>query len=279
MAGVSAFGFSGTNAHVIVEEAPSREHAVRRLERPLHMLALSARSETALAGIWASGMPRLWQAHAEPAGRYLLHGQRGRVALRAPAGRGRRYRRRNCATALAAAPAGTRVSEREASAPSFCFRVKERNMRGWASELYGTQPVFRAAMDECASILEGELERRCSKCCGEKRRTPGADGVHAARAVCNGIRAGGAVAELGHRAGGGAGAQRRRICGGLRCRRVQPGGRTETDRGAGAADAGVWRAGAHGGGARPAKQQVREALPGLERECRIAAMNGAGRAW
>ena len=50
LGGVSSFGFSGTNAHVILQEAPAQEPRKSPApERGVHLLALSARSETALA--------------------------------------------------------------------------------------------------------------------------------------------------------------------------------------------------------------------------------------
>ena len=48
LAGVSAFGFGGTNAHIVLEEAPVQTPAISEIERPMHLLTLSAKSEPAL---------------------------------------------------------------------------------------------------------------------------------------------------------------------------------------------------------------------------------------
>ncbi|MFD4790036.1 type I polyketide synthase [Streptomyces sp. NPDC058459] len=170
-AGVSSFGISGTNAHVILEQAPEEaENAGPVAETPAPWL-LSAGTERALraqAGRLAERLAE-WEA-AGGAGSGLSDVEIGRtLAL----GRGRlRHRaavlpgdREGARRALADLAAGRRngrlVAGGSAGRPTtaFLFTGQGSHRPAMARELYASRPVFREALQEVAAAFEGPLGR------------------------------------------------------------------------------------------------------------------------
>jgi acyl transferase domain-containing protein len=157
VAGVSSFGFSGTNAHVIVEEAPVAGERKQAPERGQHVLALSARSEGALRQLGES-----YAAELEPGLMEL-----GDLCYTANAGRAHFEQRlavvgstaEQVRLRLREALPGERVQAREGVRAAFLFPGQGAQYAGMGEELYRTQPVFRAVLEECAEYLREELER------------------------------------------------------------------------------------------------------------------------
>jgi phthiocerol/phenolphthiocerol synthesis type-I polyketide synthase E len=156
-AGVSSFGIGGTNAHVILEEAP--EPATAAPGRPVHVLALSARSEEALD-----------RATAELAGWLEAHPDAplADVAFTLQAGR-RAFRNRRILlaadTAEAAAalrepgtPRALTLSGEPGSRPvALFFPGGDAPAPGSCLETYEGEPAFREAVDACADLLRPRL--------------------------------------------------------------------------------------------------------------------------
>ncbi|MCE9613944.1 MAG: polyketide synthase [Lentisphaerae bacterium] len=72
LAAVSAFGFGGSNAHLILEEAPARAKADDAARRPLHLLTLSATTAPALAALVQRYVDFL-DSHGEPSLADICH--------------------------------------------------------------------------------------------------------------------------------------------------------------------------------------------------------------
>ena len=166
VAGVSSFGFSGTNAHLVVSEAPAAEPvpAAPALERPAELLSLSAASEDALAEL----AERYRAALAEPDGA-LAAADLGDLACTAGAGRSHFAHRAalvaggrdELAAALADLAEGRGTPARAPSRPpglAFVFTGQGSQYAGMGRGLYRAQPVFRAALERCAEGLAPLLE-------------------------------------------------------------------------------------------------------------------------
>ncbi|MEH1016838.1 SDR family NAD(P)-dependent oxidoreductase [Micromonospora sp. CPCC 206060] len=160
-AGVSSFGIGGTNAHVVLEEAPAGHRAGHRRIRPAHLLPLSAKTPTALA----AAVDRLADHLAgapESTAEYL-----GDVAHTLRVGRpDYPHRTAVVVTDVADAVTALRTKRRhlsgvlgQAGAPrvAFLFSGQGAQYAGMGAQLYTEEPAFAAVVDECAALLAPEL--------------------------------------------------------------------------------------------------------------------------
>jgi acyl transferase domain-containing protein/NADPH:quinone reductase-like Zn-dependent oxidoreductase/aryl carrier-like protein len=167
LAGVSSFGISGTNVHLVVEGPPAAasDPPPAAPPPPPHLLNLSARDEPALrelaaryAGFLAADPPPCAGdvCYTASVGRaHLPH----RLGVLAERGEGLRER----LLALAAGERGD-GSERgivpagRPPAVAFLFTGQGSQYAGMGHELYETEPVFREALDRCAALLDAHLD-------------------------------------------------------------------------------------------------------------------------
>lgn len=160
IAGVSSFGLSGTNAHVVMEEAPVREQRPVSVSRPAHLLTLSAKSSASLrelarryaALLGAPGGAALSDvARSTHLGRSLLS---HRLAVVAEG----REEAQEALSAFAERTPARAVVAGEASASqrprvAFLFTGELAPLTAAGRTLYETEPVYRAAVERCAKLL------------------------------------------------------------------------------------------------------------------------------
>jgi amino acid adenylation domain-containing protein len=152
-AAVSSFGFGGTNAHAVLEEAPP---AIPSSPSPhgAELIVVSARTAAALAEASANlarylgetSAPLADVAHTLQVGRKSFAHRRYVVAAAAAD-----------AARLLAAPEPARAGSRELGAqlPELAFLCPGQGSQyaQMGAGLYRTEPAFRAAYDDCLAIL------------------------------------------------------------------------------------------------------------------------------
>jgi amino acid adenylation domain-containing protein len=150
IAGVTSLGMGGTNAHVVLGEAPPR--APSGPARAVQLLALSARTPTALDALAAQLAHQLEQEPALPLADVAFTLAQGRKALE--------HRRVIVASDLREAVAALRSGEGErgqadgsARSLAFLFPGQGSQFAGMGRELYASEFVYREAVDEAAELL------------------------------------------------------------------------------------------------------------------------------
>ncbi len=156
-AGVSAFGVGGTNAHVILEQAPAIP--LERPARSAQALLLSARSTAALDKATAN-LARFFADHPDAdfadTAWTLQTGRRSFAFRRAVSAKNIQ----DAVRALTKAdPKRVQNHVHSGSAPgiSFLFPGQGSQYPNMGRELYDSEPVFREAIDRCAEILRSHL--------------------------------------------------------------------------------------------------------------------------
>nr|CAD19092.1 StiH protein [Stigmatella aurantiaca Sg a15] len=168
IAGVSSFGMSGTNSHVILEEAPPQEPVApsAQVERPCHLLGLSAKGDEALKAL-AVRYERLLAEQPELSLPDLCHGAntgRTHFSHRLAVVAESQAQLREQLAAFIGGQKGQGLVAR--SVPSgrepelvFLFTGQGSQYAGMGRQLYETQPVFRQTLDQCDALLQPHLGR------------------------------------------------------------------------------------------------------------------------
>ncbi len=157
LAGVSSFGIGGTNAHVIVTEAPAPSPSGP--SRPWQVIPLSAKTVAALDQQVTNLVTFLQQSSETDL---------ANLAYTCQVGRGHFHHRLVCVcqnnedaiTVLRSRSPQrvfTRVEEQKKRPVAFLFPGQGPQYVEMGRELYQHEPVFRAQIDRCAGILRGIL--------------------------------------------------------------------------------------------------------------------------
>ncbi len=158
IAGITSLGAGGTNAHLVLEEAPPRRSNVDGKTEP-QLLVLSARSNKALDAASKNLADHLRADHNQRLDDIAFTLINGRETFE--------HRRAIVATSTASAAAlldendarqvFTGKAAREPHSTVFLFPGGGAQYCGMGAELYAKFPEYRKAIDECLAVVQPEL--------------------------------------------------------------------------------------------------------------------------
>jgi acyl transferase domain-containing protein/glutamate-1-semialdehyde aminotransferase/NRPS condensation-like uncharacterized protein len=165
-AGISSFGIGGTNAHLVIEEAPVSEPVPTAVERTNHLLTLSAKTEKALVQLVGR-----YETHLAANPALALED----ICFTANTGRSH-FQHRLSVVACSITDLsekltaftnkqkfkGIQVGRIEESIQpkiAFLFTGQGSQYLGMGHQLYDTQPTFRKTLNYCDEILRPYLEK------------------------------------------------------------------------------------------------------------------------
>jgi acyl transferase domain-containing protein/acyl carrier protein len=172
IAGVSSFGFAGTNAHVVLEEAPVEVGQVsvspgpvdQSGDRRFSILPLSARTPAALVQVadqyrsWLSAHPEATladvcftagagRAHLEHRAALVVNSRESAIELLGALADDR------------PAPGLVRGESHDTPKTAWLFTGQGSQYPGMARELFDTEPVFAETLNRCAAVIADVLEK------------------------------------------------------------------------------------------------------------------------
>ena len=164
-AGVSSFGIGGTNAHLILEEAPELIKKENFPERPVNLLTLSAKTPEALVQVVSDYRNYLKTNRESAIADICYTANTGRVHFNhrlAVIASNQQELLEKLAAHQAKEEAVTEIFSGEIpdtriAQVAFLFTGQGSQYVNMGRQLYETQPVFREAIDECSQILKPYL--------------------------------------------------------------------------------------------------------------------------
>ncbi|MCJ8280778.1 MAG: polyketide synthase dehydratase domain-containing protein, partial [Rivularia sp. ALOHA_DT_140] len=154
LAGISSFGFSGTNAHLVLEETPLQ--IKNKLNEPsLHLLTLSANNQNSLVKIVQNYLQFLDEYPITSLADICFTANTGRKHFD--------YRLALVVDSVESLRQKLQTVNIKESKPKtkvvFVFGDEGCKYLGMGRQLYDTQPIFRKALDKCNKLLEFDLDK------------------------------------------------------------------------------------------------------------------------